>query len=1145
MIRHRTRPLKLLLVSIVTALALLAAAGAGSALALAPHWHLVSRSAPSTLQVGQEGKVGTEIINLGDAPAVSTPLQPFVVTESLPAGVEATGPMRIGKSEGGQEIEKSSCSALPVLRCTYAGLLPAFIELKVSVPVKATKAGALGENEVKVEGGNVPPQNTRDPLTAGSEPVAFGVERYELEPELEDGSADLQAGSHPYQLTTTVLLNQTLEANKQSKDIAPGVPAQLKTVKTVLPVGLVANTFAIPKCTEVEFQTIRPGESDECPADTAIGVVEVTFKEPKFFPYDTEAVPVFNLVPEQGEPARFGIEFDNVTVTFDTSIRTGDGYAAEVNVRSASQAAEVLSTVLTIWGVPGDPSHDSARGWECLGGGHFVEGLEPVPPCKALGETQPPPFLTQTTVPCGKPLSTNIQVQSWKLGASLLPAVEAANPPTLEGCETLPFDPSLSVTPDERSASTPTGLTVEVKVPQNTTLSANGLAEADIAATTLALPEGMTANSGAADGLAACGVEEAGFAGQEAATGPALESQLGEQQFTAAEVTCPNASKIGEVTIHSPLLENDLTGSVYLGSQDTNPFASPLVLYVVAYDPVSGVRVKLAGEVRITATGQLISVFKNTPPVPFETLKLHLENGPRASQATPPYCRPYVTKASFTKSTGGEPVERSSTFTPESGPEGTACQSGGPLPFAPGFVAGSTNNHAGAFSPFTLTIKKPDADQPLKAIEVHLPAGAAAILASTTPCPNEQAEKDECSEASLVGHSTASAGLGSNPVTLYGDVYVTGPYKGAPFGLLAVTHAKAGPFNLGDVNVRSTINVNETTAAVTVTSDPLPQYVKGIPSEIKTLNVTVDRPAFEFNPTNCKPSAVTGALTGYEGGLENVSTPFQVDNCATLPFKPTIDVSIESNVSRSTGTGLEIDVHSSPGQANIGKTKLEFPKTVPSRLTTLQKSCRDTVFDVNPANCSPESIVGTAVAHTPVLKEPLTGPVYLVSHGNAAFPDAEIVLQGENGLKLLLDGTTDIEKGITISSFEAVPDAPVESFDVSLPRGTKSAFSGYGDLCTENPVMPTKFTGQNGAVLEQNTKIEVKGCAAVKAFHAESELTKNLKKCSKLSNSSKRAKCVASAHRRTNAVASCNKYSNKSKRQACAATARRKHALKL
>jgi hypothetical protein len=503
--------------------------------------------------------------------------------------------------------------------------------------------------------------------------------------------------------------------------------------------------------------------------------------------------------------------------------------------------------------------------------------------------------------------------------------------------------------------------------------------------------------------------------------------------------------------------------------------------------------------------------------------------------------------------------ETSKPFSISSGAEGSPCPPAGTQPFAPSFEAGPESPNAGAFSPTIINIQRPNGQQQLKTLTIHEPEGAAALLASVTPCPIAVATQPEpnCPESSRIGSSTAWAGLGSDHVKLPGTVYLTGPYKNGPFGVLDVTdaeHVGTADFNLGKIPVMSTITVNETTAAATITSDPLPERVRGVPSQIYAVSILVNRPNFTFNPTNCAtPLAFTATLTGYgpggNDGSANAESPFHGANCASLPFKPTIEISMESAVSRSTGTGLVITVKSSAGQSNIGKTKLEFPSIIPSRLPTLQKSCPDTTFDANPANCSKESIVGSAIAKTPVLKEPLSGPVYLVSHGGRELPDAEIVLQGE-GIKLVLDGTTDIEKNaagksVTISSFETVPDAPVETFEVQLPRSTKSAFTGYGDLCTEKPVVETKFTGQNGAYLQEETPVKVTGCKGVLPSKTKklTELQKNLKTCAKLKSKGKRAKCVASAHKRANAVAACKK-AKKGKKAACETTARKKNPLK-
>jgi hypothetical protein len=377
-------------------------------------------------------------------------------------------------------------------------------------------------------------------------------------------------------------------------------------------------------------------------------------------------------------------------------------------------------------------------------------------------------------------------------------------------------------------------------------------------------------------------------------------------------------------------------------------------------------------------------------------------------------------------------------------------------------------------------LSRHDGEQDLSGVGVTMPPGLLGMLSHVEPCPEPQAAQGTCSPQSQIGHTQVAAGAGSHPFWVSGNVFLTGPYKGSPFGLSIVVPAVAGPFNLGNVIVRAAIHVDPRTSALSVTSDPLPQIVDGVPLRIQTVNVTIDRPNFMFNPTNCSQQAVTGAIagalpSGAPGVTASVSTPFAVAGCKNLPFHPQFAVLTHASTSKANGAYLHVKVTSGPGQANIGKVKVDLPKQLPSRLSTLQKACVAGVFDANPANCPAGSVVGTATAVTPVLKNALAGPAYLVSHGGAEFPDLEIVLQGE-GVSLVLDGQTDIKHGVTISSFNSVPDAPITTFDLVLPQGPHSALGAVANLCSGALRMPTAITGQNGAVLKQTTKIAVAGC---------------------------------------------------------------------
>ena len=754
--------------------------------------------------------------------------------------------------------------------------------------------------------------------------------------------------------------------------------------------------------------------------------------------------------------------------------------------------------------------------------------MPPGAPCEPPRERSTIPFLTMPTA-CNGALTSTLAGESW----AGEPLAQEAGLPSMEDCDLLPFTPSLGVTPVQgatgeptagqptTSASTPTALRVHLRLPQEPALLPEGLAESSILDTSVSLPDGLELNPSAANGLQACSERQIGFTG----INPVSQTV----EFTPAPAICPEASKLGTVRISTPDLSHALEGGVYLAAQDANPFASLFALYIAAEDPVSKVRVKLAGEITVDEeTGEITTSFQNAPQVSVEDLEMELFGGPRASLATPPICGTYSTHSRFTPWSGGPPVEpEPSSFQLTAGPAGSPCSD--PLPFQPSFLAGSTSLQAGGFTGFSLEIGRPDGQQPLSGVTVTLPSGVAALLSTVTPCRTPPAGQEwACGPESLIGSSLASSGLGPDPYQLPGQLFLTEGYGGAPFGIVDITPAVAGPFNLGNVVVRSKLLVNPTTAVVTVVTEPLPQHVRGIAVQLKQLNVTVNRPDFEFNPTSCERMTVTGSLSGLEGASVPVSSPFQVSGCAGLPFHPALEASTGGRSSRLDGDSFDVRITSAGlGQANIAKVDLQIPEALPSRQSTLEKACLAATFEADPASCPPLSVVGMAVVHTPVLRSPLAGPAYLVSHGGAAFPDLEFVLQGE-GIELTLDGQTEIRKGITYSRFESAPDAPFTSFETSLPAGPDSILTGYDgaskeplDLCGAKLAMPTTITAQNGDVIRQETKINVTGCAGVPAMKTKTltrtqKLDDALAACRKKykHHTKKRQECERQAHKR-------------------------------
>jgi hypothetical protein len=751
---------------------------------------------------------------------------------------------------------------------------------------------------------------------------------------------------------------------------------------------------------------------------------------------------------------------------------------------------------------------------------------------------------------------------------------------SLSGCSALAglFNPKVGLAPSPAGseaatqegtsqADEPSAYSVDVKLPQTTGFSES--ATPDLRNATVALPAGVSVSPSAATGLVGCqaegseginvGSSDIGAGGQDLGDPDATEfgdgtggaggngSPYDDGFYHTAAGHCPGASTLGTVEICTPLLPNTanalgekvegvkaceegtgtapLKGHVYVAQPKCGGEGQPACteasatngelfgIYIEASG--SGVIVKLPGTVAANpANGQLTTTFAENPQLPFNELKLHLHGGGHASLANPQSCGSFATSSTLTSWAGQSVVGSSPAFAIDSNGAGGACPATDP--FGPTFTAGTTSTQAGGSASFVLGFSRQDREQDLAGLTETMPPGLIGKIAGIPLCGEAEANAGTCSQASEVGTTTATAGPGPEPyVVTGGHVYLTGPYHGAPFGLSIVVPTKAGPFNLGNEVVRATISINPSTAQVTTTTNPLPQKKDGVPFRLRAINTEINRPGFIVNPTSCNASAITGTLSGSQGAAAAVSSPFNATGCAALPFKPGFSITTSAKTSKENGASLTVKVTQQPGEANIHKVDLTIPTILPARLTTLNKACTEAQFNADPAGCPEKSFIGTAVAHTPLLNNPLMGPAIIVSHGGAAFPDVEYVLQGE-GIVIVLDGKTDIKKGITYSNFETVPDAPISSFETVLGEGSHSILTttnpGVTNLCaptttktetvkekvtvkvrgkkrkeTKNVkrtvavpttvTIPTSITGQNGAVLTQSTKVKAEGCA--------------------------------------------------------------------
>ena len=1054
-----------------------------------PAWSIHSVAIPTHFTPGDasgfEGYT-VYVTNVGSQP---TNGEPVTITDTLPAGVRLegtetgggilTGPTRNYESSVHPECTEEAPS---VVQCTYSEAVPAGDILGMTISASIEQSAPVSRNTVSVTGGGAAPASASAEDEISTTPAPFAINDFSFEATGLDGAGDVQAGAHPYAVTTTLDFNNELIPGEPEVYEAAENP---KDVVVDLPLGLVGNPQTAPKCPLDKLEIIPgSGNAYECPANTMIGEVTVRSSLGKGIASSVagegsvNAVsPLYNLVPEYGHAAEFGFDVSSVVRAhlYASVVHTNAGYMLRITTPDITaeflrvgERGFLAGVTLTLFGDPG--SQD--------GGG-----------------SPPAPFFTNPVDCSASGLAATVHVDTWARKGRVNPdgtpdfsdpnwLSEPSSLPQVTGCSALQFNPTLRVQPDSTQADSPTGVTVDLKVPQAP--SHDGvLATPPLKDATVTLPQGLVLSPSTANGLQACSEAELGFEDGE---------------VNNSQPKCPEASKVATVELTTPLLANPIGGSVYLAEQGNNPFGSLVALYIVVDDPTTGVLLKLPGEVSLNpVTGQVTATFDNNPQLPFSDLTLRFKEGARAPLVTPAACGTYETTSSLTPWSApesGPPATPSDSFQVSSG-----CASG----FAPSFTSGTTSNQAGAYSPFTLTFSHQDDEQDFRGLEATLPPGLLARLAGVPLCGEAEAKAGSCPAGSRIGTVTVAAGAGPDPVYVHGEIFLTGAYNGGPFGEVVEVPAVAGPFNLGMVVVRGSIRINPSTAQASVISDPFPTILQGIPLQIKTVNVTLDREGFTFNPTNCNPLAITGTITSTQGTHAAVSSRFQAANCANLPFKPSFSASTAGKASKPSGASLDVKITSGAGQANIGKVKVDLPKQLPSRLTTLQKACLASVFEANPAGCPKESDVGTATAVTPVLAHPLAGPAYLVSHGGAAFPDLEIVLQGE-GIVLILDGTTQIKKGITSSTFNTVPDAPISSFELKLPTGKYSILAAYlpnkanYNFCGQTLAMPTAITGQNGAVVKQTTKVAVSGCP--KAKKPKKKAKKKAKKASRARNSS-------------------------------------------
>jgi uncharacterized repeat protein (TIGR01451 family) len=1044
----------------------------------APGWELTGHTYPTNLPPGGAGGFSIRVINIGAAASSG----PVTVTDVLPPGVTA---VQAGEEYGIEEHNFNLGSSLwactgdgpggavagaGVVRCVTTpgtsiaggGGIPdhgagdPMIGITVNVS-SAVKDPEEVLNRITVAGGGTfSSASTSESVTISSNDPPFGFAGATAWFSNANGTLDTQAGSHPYEATFNFDLNNVIN-HEGFPSIHGGGRQEIRNLEFNLPPGFIGNPYSVPMCQWPKLTV------EQCPPDSQIGVIQAEVLGAGFLAPGPAGTPVFNMVPPPGAPAEFGFQIFGINTVLVTKVRSGGDYGLTTHVNNIAQR-DVLSSVLTLWSQPGDPSHSAWHPGAGVGGGE--------------------PLLTLPTS-CEGPQAFSLSMTSWErpqdapARASFLTHDSNGEAIGFTGCEDLSFGPTITAAPDTSNADTPAGLTVEVKPSLGGFLGKEGLGSSDIKETTVVLPPGVVVNPGQAAGLKACQPSESGIGTEDAPS-------------------CPLASRVGTDEITLPVLKSNLEGNVYVLQSE------PPHLKLLIAASGEGVNVKLVGNVHLDEqTGQLtttvttgIEQFPNIPQAPVSDFKLSFSGGAQAALDTPTTCGTYTTTSDFTAWASPFVAEVSPTasFAIASGTNGAPCPPS-PLPFTPAMIAGSSTDQAGGFTDFSLLLQAPDDQQRIAKLQFKVPQGLLGMISKVPLCGEPQAKDGACSSDSQIGHTVVASGPGPYPLVVPqpgqppAAIYLTGPYEGAPYGLSIVVPVVVGPFTLETQIVRAKIEIDPLTAQITVTTDPMPQIIDGVPTDLRTVNAVIDRPGFMFNPTSCAPMSFSGTAFSAQGASAPIASPFQMGSCRSLLFKPDFKVSTSGRTSRANGASLDVKLvypstpqgaNQASSQSNIRSVKVDLPKQLPSRLTTLQKACRAATFEADPAGCPAASRVGRVEAMTPVLPVPLTGPAYFVSYGGAKFPELVFVLQGY-GVTVFVHAETFINKaGITSSTLHRVPDVPIASFELVLPKGRFSALAANGNLCKSTLRMPTAFTAQNGAVIHQSTPIGVTGCPKVK-----------------------------------------------------------------
>ncbi len=1047
----------------------------------APAWRFDITTVPTNLEPGATYKATGKLpqynllaTNVGTAPTKG----PITITDTLPAGLTLKASGRLGGSVPG------TCSNVgSTATCVFPGPVQPgkIINLYIGFDVDGTGT-ILGEGDTVIdtavlEGGGTAATVAENSSKVSSTPAPFdflpGIPGFGITPYAEDGTAETQAGGHPHVLS----VNLSFSTQKVSAFSPGGVDGGERDVYTYLPHGAIVNPNATPRrCPEVLMEAFA------CPANTQIGVVNVltSVVEPLVV-----KEPLYNMEPAPGKASNFGFMVVIYAIHIEGTVRPGD-YTEMAETRNIPELNGKPSTgvQLLLWGDPSAPSFDEARRSEF---GECFESPCPVPEQDSEALAMP--------TNCTEAPTAEAEAFSWE-HPSGPPAVRSdvmrdanGNEVGITGCAGLEFNPTLKARPTTNVADSPSGIEADLGIPQTSSLSER--ATAHLRKAVISLPEGLAINPASANGLGGC-----------------TPGQVGIDPVTAVPngnpVACPANSRIGTVEVDSPLIDHPLPGSVYAATPHDNPFGSLLAIYAVIEDSRAGLLIKLPAHVEADPnTGRLVTTFDNNPQLPFSHFKVNLFGGAHGVLRTPTACGAYSTTSELTPWSfpdTGPPATTHDDYAISTPPAGGGC--GGSLPNSPSLDAGVVSPIAGNYSPFVLHLRRSDGSQQFSSFSVKMPEGLtgklagvgqcsdAALTAAASKSGHEEQASPSCPPDTHIGSVTAAAGAGPSPYYAHGDAYLSGPYKGAPLSMAVITPAVAGPYDLGTIVVKAALHLDRSSGQITADSDQIPSILEGIPLDVRSIDVNLDRPSFTRTGTSCDPSSVEGSLRSTLGQIASLSSRYQLGECTALPFKPKLGIRLFGSTKRGGHPALRGTAIMPAGGANIAEASVALPHSEFLDQAHIGTVCTRVQFaegDGNGSACPPASVYGHATATSPLVDYALQGNAYLRSSDHE-LPDLVVALSGPPSQPIQVDAVARIDsvKGGIRTTFEGVPDLPVSSFVLNMAGGKKGLLQNSTNVCAKVNRATGLFAAHNGKGIELRPALRNGRCRKAKRRHHRS-----------------------------------------------------------